>query len=47
MFYLNTDRTMTQILLSLWSLSTRRVEALPKVPGRFGASFYVSKGGAK
>lgn len=25
------DRTMTQILLSLWSESTRRVEALPKV----------------
>lgn len=25
------DRTMTQILLSLWSESTRRVESLPKV----------------
>lgn len=31
MHYLNRDRTMTQILLSLWSLSTRRVEKLPKV----------------
>ena len=31
MFYLNADRTMTQILLSLWSYSTRRVERLPKV----------------
>ena len=31
MLYLNRDRTMTQMLLSLWSYSTRRVEALPKV----------------
>lgn len=31
MLYLNRDRTMTQILLSLWSASTRRVERLPKV----------------
>lgn len=39
MFYLNRDRTMTQILLSLWSYSTRRVERLPKVrvwePGEY------------
>lgn len=31
MFQSNTDRTITQILLSLWGYSTRRVERLPKV----------------
>lgn len=31
MFTGNLDRTITQLCLSLWSLSTRRVEALPKV----------------
>lgn len=31
MFQTDTDRTLTQLLLSLWSGSTRRVEALPKV----------------